>query len=134
MLIKDQSYGPAAGSIAVVGARLVLGQSPFKADDRRADIVAAVSAKQDVEVSAHRSCVLRDASRLRRNAPQDDGVWGMASKKIRHPEALRAAKPGRTQRRDPASWNVSSPSPASAGCAGRAGSARRGRARGGPNW
>src|ERR1700730_4912495 len=74
----------------------MLGQSPLQCDDCRPDIVAAVGTKQDVEVSAHLSCVLRDASRLRRDAPQDDGVLGMASKKIRHPEALREAKPRRT--------------------------------------
>jgi hypothetical protein len=52
MLTKNQPRRLPAGCIAVVGARFVLGQSPFKAADCRADIVAAVSTKQNVEARA----------------------------------------------------------------------------------
>src|SRR5262249_30809945 len=39
--------------VAVICARIVLGQPPFETNYCHADIIAAVSAKQDVEVSAH---------------------------------------------------------------------------------
>jgi hypothetical protein len=45
----------------------------------------------------HRApCVLRDAPRLRRSAPQHEGMLSMALRKIPHPEVPREARPRRT--------------------------------------
>src|SRR5437588_11365662 len=85
ILIEDQLHRSSASRIAVISTCFVLSQAAFKTDDCRSNVVAAVGPKQDIEVSAHRSSVLRDSSRPCRVAPQDDGFLAMASKKIRHP-------------------------------------------------
>jgi hypothetical protein len=52
ILMEDRGYRPTAGGIAVKRACLVLGDPRFQ-PARRPDVVRAIGAAQNVEVSAH---------------------------------------------------------------------------------
>jgi len=56
ILMEDEGYRPPAGGVAVAGDGLMFGEALFQVAACRADIVRAIGAAQDVEISVHFVC------------------------------------------------------------------------------
>lgn len=92
MLGENQGDRPPFRRVAGERARIVLGNTFFEAITRRADVIAAVGAPQNIQICPLRHgppSILRDA--LLRNAPQDEG--GTVTERSRKKEYRHTHRP-----------------------------------------
>jgi hypothetical protein len=53
LLMECQGYWPSEGCVAVQGTRFIFGDAPLEAAAGRADVIRAVDAPEQIEISAH---------------------------------------------------------------------------------